>query len=136
MHVPLALLMLGMSGSKQVVAQAERHFRGALAAYAANPHALWHLGQVLVHQGNVAAGKERLRKGLAALAAAGACERARWCSVSINRMSGWQTMQPPSRCGVHRRRHCASGIDQRVCERPFFYIPRGSLTAEFFAYLF
>ena len=74
-HLLYALLVLGDGLGEQVLAQAEHHLREALAD-TANPFALWHLGRVLVHQGDVPGGEERMREGLAAMASIGLRESA------------------------------------------------------------
>ena len=63
-HLLLALLVLG----GRHWSRAEKHLRAALAADAANAYALWHLGQLEIHQGDATGGEAHLRSALAAMA--------------------------------------------------------------------
>ena len=74
-HTLMGLLVLG-DGRKLPEARAEHHLRAAVTADPCNAHALWHLGQVLVAQGDATSGEAELRAGLAVIVASGARESA------------------------------------------------------------
>jgi hypothetical protein len=79
-HLLLALLSMGgRGGGCAAAATAEHHLLASEAADASNPLAAWHLGQVRIHRGDVAAGEAKLREALALLVAQGWREYAILC---------------------------------------------------------